>query len=169
MKKFNAIIFIFITISFLHFSCAERVKPKNDNSTLSQIQTFGKGIKTDIGTTGFTIELPTTHKMVKNNGPDFTVFYIRSIDTTYNKGEAGIYFGTAPDEHGPENVVSKEESTGITLGKSCKSVKYITAKYTWIETVIDEGDGNKIQTWYYAYTEDEMNKLGQMINAISRK
>lgn len=164
----RSLILAFISSALL-FSCGEETKVNSNSSASTYVPTFGKGIKTDIGTTGFTIDLPATHTMQEQKGPDFTVYYIGSVDTTINKGEAGIYFGPAPDEHGPESVVSKEESVGMHLGKNSKTVKYFTPKYTWIETVIDEGDGKKIQTWYYAYSETDLSNLGKMMETLARK
>lgn len=169
MKKLAAIFFSLVTISFMHFSCSEDAKPKNEPSANPSDLRFGNSVKTDIGTTGFTIDLPISHKIEEKTGSNFNVFYITSIDTTYNKGEAGIYFGPEPDEHGPANIVSKEESTGMHFGKPSKTVKYISAKYKWIETVIEESEGMKIQTWYFAYDETELEKLKQMMYTIARK
>jgi hypothetical protein len=107
--------------------------------------------------------------MEKQQGPDFTVFYITSIDTMVNKGAAGIYFGPAPDENGPQSAVSQKESKGMTLGKNSKSVEYTTPTYTWIETIVDESDSTKIQIWHFAYNNAELLKLGEMINTITRK
>ncbi|CAN5914859.1 hypothetical protein BH11BAC7_BH11BAC7_26670 [soil metagenome] len=169
MKKLTLLIFSVFVISLLHFSCSEDAKTKNEPNTNTSILTFGKSVKTNIGTTGFTIDLPESHKIEEKTGSDFNVYYITSFDTTYNKGEAGIYFGPEPDEHGPANIASKEESTGMQLGKQSKTVKYTTEKYTWVETVIDESEGKKIQTWYFAFNISEMEKLRQMMNTISRK
>jgi hypothetical protein len=170
MKKRSAILLSGVLFSFLLFSCGEETKNENVSSTTgNSAKTFPKGVKTGIGATGFTIDLPATHKMEEHKGPDFVVYYINSIDTTYNKGSAGIYFGSAPDGHGPPNIVSKEESDGMLFGKPSKNVKYITPTYTWFESVVDEGERLKIQTWYFAYNEAELNELRQMMNTITRK
>jgi hypothetical protein len=158
-----------IVFSFLLFSCGEEIKPKNDFTTDTYIKTLVKRVKTDIGTTGFTIDLPETHKIEEHKGPDFVVYYITSIDTTYNKGGAGIYFGPAPDTHGPPNLVSKEESDGMLFGKLSKNVKYITPTYSWFESVVEEGEGVKIQTWYFGYNEVERYNLAAMMETITRK
>ncbi len=165
MKRIISIVFL-VTITFL-FSCDEEVKPKNEPAAI--VIPFGNATKTNLGTTGYTIDLPSTHQIAERKDSNFVVYYITSTDTTYNKGEAGIYFGPTPDERGPENIVSKEESAGMALGKISKTVKYTTTRYTWIETVINESDSTKIQTWHFAYNKMELDKLLEMINSITEK
>ncbi len=164
MKRIISFIFLF-TITLL-FSCSEEVKPKNEPAAI--VIPFGDAKKTELGITGYTIDLPSTHKIAERKDSNFVVYYITSTNQNY-KGEAGIYFGPTPDGRGPENIVSKEESPGMALGKNSKTVKYTTTAYTWIETVIEESDSTKIQTWYYAYNEVELNNLRDMINTLIKK
>jgi hypothetical protein len=151
MKKLSIIIFFFASC-FL-FSCSE--EPKTTKKSL--------------GNTGFTIELPAAYKLNEQADTNYIVYFINPLDTSISKGGGGIYFGPAPDEHGPPNIVSKKESTGTTFGKKSKTIEYITPTYTWIETVIDESEGKKIQTWYFAYTPEELADLARAMKTIARK
>jgi hypothetical protein len=158
----------FVLLAILILSCGE--KPKSaDPGNKPFIQTFGKPEKTDIGATGFTIELPSTHTLEERKGADFLVYYITSKDTTYNKGGAGIYFGSHPDEHESPSMMSKNETFGITFGKASRTVTYNTPTYTWTETVVDEELNKKIQFWYYATDLVELFNLEKMMGTLQRK
>jgi hypothetical protein len=148
----NSII-LFFSISCFLISCGEKSAP----------------VKKNIGSTGFTIDLPATYKLAEQSDSNYVVYFITPLDTSISKGGGGIYFGPAPDEHGPPNIVSKKESAGTTFGKKSKTIEYITPTYTWIETVIDETEGKKIQTWYFAYTPEELADLARVMKTIARK
>jgi hypothetical protein len=161
--KFTPILLMVV----LFLSCGEKPKPAvAENKPF--VQTFGKPVKTAVGATGFTIELPSTHRIEERKGPDFVVYYISSKDTTYNKGGAGIYFGSHPDGHDSPSMISKNETYGITFGKSSRTVTYTTPTYTWIETVVDESPEKKIQFWYYATDLVEMVNLEKMIKTLEK-
>lgn len=89
-------------------------------------------------------------------------------DTATNHG-GGIYIGTKPpDEHAPKSAFTKSESMGVLLGQSVKWVEYKTATYIWKETVVENGDGRKIQVWCYAENSADFEKLFKTINSISK-
>jgi hypothetical protein len=148
MKK-NFVLFFSICL----FACNETPKPA----------------KTAIGNTGFTIELLPIYKMKEEKGIDYKVYYITPVDTANGKGEAGIYFGSAPDKSGPESALSQNINDTVVLGKKAHITTYATPTYTWVETIIDESDSLKIQYWYYGYNETEMIGLNKMMSSISRK
>lgn len=152
------------------FSCQDAKQEKAAaDSSLSYVTLPAHSAKTEIGKTGYTIALPPAFRMIERQGPDFTVFYITPNDSTNTKTGAGIYFGPAPDEHGPDSLVSIKESTGTVLGKTSHTVDYKTKKYEWIETVVDEAPSRKIQFWYFAYDSSDMAELGKMMASLERK
>ncbi|MDQ3108386.1 MAG: hypothetical protein M3R17_00700 [Bacteroidota bacterium] len=160
---------VIIFAVFLLVSCSGKPEQAENFQNDKIIQTFGKSVTTDIGTSGFVIDLPSTHTLSEQKGHDFIVYYITSKDTTYNKGGAGIYFGSAPDQHSPPSMISKNEISGITFGKPSKTVVYMTPTYTWNETVVDESEKEKTQFWFYATSLVELSNLEQMFNTMKRK
>ncbi len=163
MKSLSPILFFFLLIS-----CRESPKPIEKTENVSIPSSFEKGISTNIGETGFTIDLPQTHKIEERKGPDFAVYYITPIDTNLYKGGAGIYFGANPDEHGPESAVSRNVFADSALNKNATVTTYITPTYTWIETLVNESDSSKIQFWYFANDSRELGFLGNVMKTLDR-
>jgi len=96
-----------------------------------------------IGSTGFFIDLPITHKIEEQRGTDFMVYYFSPVDTSIYHGEGGIYFGPKPDKHPPRTDYTQKTVLGNFLGVQTQWTEYTTATYMQTETFIDNGTDQK--------------------------
>jgi hypothetical protein len=163
MKNLFPVLLLFL------FACKETPKPVSNNLQPKNNSVSLSPNKTNIGKTGFTIELPSSHKIEEVKGKDYSLFYISASGSNSDKSGGGIYYGPSPDEHAPPTVISKNISTAIIHGKNARVTQYETQSYQTVETIIDEDNGMKLQYWYYGYNETEMISMNKMMNSISRK
>jgi hypothetical protein len=125
--------------------------------------------RTTIGSSGFTINLPSSHQIETHQGAGFTmVYYITPFDTLLHPGEAGMYFGPTPDVKPPSIDYQQEVLDTVFLGKPQKWVEYTTAKYVQRETFIDEGNGQYIHVWCYSNDAKELDRLFRMMLSMQR-
>ena len=124
--------------------------------------------RTAIGNSGYFIDLPSTHKIDSQPGIDFKVYYFTPFDTTLNRGEAGIYFGTHPDEAPPSREYTKKEFSQVWLGQTVKWNEYTTNAYTQRETFVNMADSSMIHCWCYSDNNSDLEKLFLMVNTISK-
>ncbi len=167
MNSFIRLISFFCFPSFF-LACSSPTKNQNVQSTQQSPNSSISIKRIPIGSTGLTIELPDNYVTLEKKDTNIIVNYIMPNDTATNHG-GGIYIGTKPpDEHAPKSAFTKSESMGVLLGQSVKWVEYKTATYIWKETVVENGDGRKIQVWCYAENSADFEKLFKTINSISK-
>lgn len=155
------------------FSCNA---PQNENpetvqqhTSTAQSTTKIPTVKTAIGSSGFSVELPVTHHIETQQNEGFTiVYYITPSDTVAHPGEAGMYFGPTPNVKPPSADYTLQEIDTVFLGKKQKWIEYTTALYTQRETFIDENNGQYIHFWCYSNSPAELDNLFRMMLSISR-
>jgi hypothetical protein len=158
-------VFAFAIVCILN-SCST---PPSNSQEKTSIQTPAVSAKrVPIDTSGFSIELPSSMKIGSQQGPDFMVYYFTPIDTSIQKGEAGIYFGPKPDVHPPTTEYSQTEILAPFLGQTEKWTQYVTSKYTQREVFIENGEGQKIHAWCYSDNPAELENLFTMMKSIQR-
>jgi hypothetical protein len=125
--------------------------------------------RTQVGSSGFFIDLPSSHRIETHQNAGFTVvYYITPFDTAINSGEAGMYFGPNPDVKPPSIDYTENMIDTVFLGKRQKWVEYVTAKYTQRETFIDQGNDQYIHCWCYSNDIDELNRLFMMMLSLQQ-
>jgi hypothetical protein len=90
----NKIIPILLIVSFIFPSC----KPGGRKSAFPDASAFKKTlIKKQVPGTNYFISLPANYIIKKSNGPDFSVYYFYSADTTnHTSFLGGFYLGNSP-------------------------------------------------------------------------
>lgn len=168
---FSILVFLFL------FSCnAPQTETKNDSVPANNSNTTNhnsvppvKTVKTPIGSSGFSVELPASHKIETQQNAGFTiVYFITPTDTVAHPGEAGMYFGPTPDVKPPKAEYTIQEIDTVFLGKKQKWIEYTTALYVQRETFIDENNGQYIHFWCYSNSKDELDNLFRMMLSITR-
>jgi hypothetical protein len=131
--------------------------------------------ETQIGTTRFYISLPIDYSIKENEGPDFSVFYFESTDTTIRSTfSGGMYFGNFPSSFGPANDSCKTEiMKGGILGGYPKWTAYDCDEEYSIQTIVDsksgEGWNSKIHAFGHCTTKDGLNKLLDIYSTLKGK
>jgi hypothetical protein len=154
---------------FLSYSCKKSDSLQTSNNVLDSLK------ETPIGGTGFYISLPAHYSLKENEGPDFSVFYFASTDTTQRSNfSGGMYFGNFPNEFEvPSDSCKTEKITGAILGSNAKWTTYdCNGRYS-IQTIADsksnEGWNSKIHAFGHASTKDDLHKVLQLYSTLKKK
>lgn len=164
-----------LLISFLA-ACGEPGEVKNTDpasTTNHQPATVNRPnvtiTHTTIGSSGYSIDLPSSHKIETHQNTDFSmVYYFTPSDTLLNPGEAGMYFGPTPDVKPPAIDYTQTVLDTVFLGKKQKWVEYTTEKYVQRETFIDQGNDQYIHAWCYSNNAEELDRLFRMMLTIRK-
>lgn len=138
-------------------------KEKTESNSTKTIEYSGKDT---VFYADYTIKLPDGYKVDPQPGADNNVYYFTPIDTTVKLGEAGIYFGTRPDDSAPSTGYTKNEMPGIFLGQSVTWVEYTTDAYTQRETFLQTGPEMRIHCWCYSDNPKDLEMLFEMVKSI---
>lgn len=120
------------------------------------------------GPVPFSINLLPGYKIEKQDGPDFTVYYFQSTDTSQSFNEGGIYFGGAPDTSSPRTqAYTKREFRDVFMGDTADWREFTTDTYVQREVYIEKSPTEKIHSWCYSNDPAMLEKLYGMIQSIS--
>lgn len=115
----------------------------------------------------FSIDLLPGYKIEKQDGPDFTVYYFQSTDTSQSFNEGGIYFGGAPDTSSPQSQgYTKREFRDVFMGDSADWREFTTDTYVQREVYVEKSPTEKIHSWCYSNDPAMLEKLYGMIQSI---
>jgi hypothetical protein len=170
-KSGPTLIIILLTLLFMP-SCSRVNNNTNDELTNDL---FRKSlVEKEISTIGFHIYLPPHYSIKENEGPDFSVFYFASTDSTIsNPFSGGLYFGNFPNEFRAANDSCKiEMMKGEALGESRNWRVYnCDGKYA-IQTIINnkssEGWNNNIHVFGHGASPEDLNKILVIYSTLKR-
>lgn len=116
----------------------------------------------------FSVDLLPGYKIEKQDGPDFTVYYFQSTDTSQSFNEGGIYFGGAPDTSSPRTqAYTKREFRDVFMGDTADWREFTTDTYVQREVYLEKSPTEKIHSWCYSNDPAMLEKLYEMIQSIS--
>jgi hypothetical protein len=163
-------IFLF---TLLLLSCSEPVSNPEKKDSTASISTEKKTLadaQTILGNTGLSVQLRSDYlvETQTDSSDSYSVFYLKAIDSTHFKGEAGIYIGNRPNERPPSREYTQSELPGIILGQAVTWIEYKTEKYTQRETFTEIAPGQFLHAWCYANNTKELEGLFEMIGTLNR-
>lgn len=164
----------FVFLLFFFSSCGEPGSAKQDTANGQSIVPQQKKetvsiSRSSIGTSGYSIGLPSTHHIQTQQNRNFEmVYYVTPLDTNLHPGEAGMYFGKSPDVQPPSSEYTIREFDTLFLGEKRKWVEYKTEKYIQRETFMPVGDDQYAHFWCYSNDPAELERLFGMMLTLSR-
>jgi hypothetical protein len=128
-----------------------------------------------IGKTSYYISIPNDYDIKEKEGPDFSVFYFSSKDTTKEVAfSGGLYFGNFSSEFPPPNDSCKVETikSKIFDDNDDWTVFECSGDYS-IQTIISnkysKGWNNEIHAFGHASGRDDLYKLLGVYSTLNKK
>jgi len=165
MHVINRLLFTGFVICVLMCACTGN---KQGNAFTTSL------VEKQIDSTGYYISLPAGYSITTKGGPDFSVYYFATIDTTDKKSfSGGLYIGGYPNRFTPpDSSCTTSMITNNILGKAAEWTVYKCDSNYTVQTLVNNtgGDANeKIHAFGDARSETDMQKLFDIYATLRQK
>ena len=172
MKEILKYVLFLISITFIQTSCSKNATKDNGNA-----HKISKIILTEkpIGESGYVISIPADYSITTSNGPDFSVYYFSTTDTTAkNKLSGGFYFGNFPHEFEADNDSCKTETLkGKILDNIQDWTVYNCNEDYSIQTIAvnkkGEGWNQRVHAFGHAKSKNELKTILDIYSTFKKK
>ncbi|QQR55565.1 hypothetical protein IPG41_03355 [Candidatus Peregrinibacteria bacterium] len=172
MKEILKYTFCLTLIFLIQTSCNNNTTQDSGNTDkVSKVSLIEK----PIGESGYVLSIPADYSITTSDGPDFSVYYFSSTDTTIkNKLSGGLYFGNHPSEFEADNANCKTETlTGKILDNMQAWTVYNCQSDFSIQTIVDnnkgEGWNQKVHAFGHAKSNDDLQTILEIYSTLRKK
>ena len=157
--------FLIIVIALFSVAC-----DRTSNTDAQKNAALLKGMVQYHFDSTMTIMLPPKYKTTRHEGPDFDVYYFSSSDSTKKKSayNGGLYFGYAPGLF-DSKASKKDVANGRMLARPVKWALAISDTDVFIQTMLNNTDGEKIHVFGHAPTRKAADTLMAIFSTLAIK